>query len=72
MPVSPEKLLSVVREGAEKANCRLNWNMDHILAALCIIFGGAQFKENTDLWAVQRKGMIPPPRLWPFFVLRSF
>jgi hypothetical protein len=49
MPLSPEKLLSIVREGAEKANCSLTWNLDHIMAALCIIFGGAQFKENTEL-----------------------
>ncbi len=61
MPLSPEKLLGIVREGAEKANCSLTWNLDHILAALCIIFGGAQFKENTDLWAVTRRGMMPAP-----------
>jgi hypothetical protein len=69
MPVSPEKLLSIVRAGAEKANCKLNWNSDHILAALCFIFGGAQFKENTDLWALQRKGMIPSPDFGLFFCL---
>jgi hypothetical protein len=61
MPVSPEKLLSIVREGAQKANCKLNWNLDHIFAALCIIFGGAQFKEMTDLWSITKKGMMPPP-----------
>ena len=61
MPLSPEKLLSIVREGAEKANCSLTWNLDHIMAALCIIFGGAQFKENTELWAVTRRGMMPAP-----------
>jgi hypothetical protein len=47
MPLWPEKILSIVREGADKANCSLTWNLDHILAALCIIFGKAQFKENT-------------------------
>ncbi len=61
MPLSPAKLLQIVRGGAEKANCTLTWNLDHINAALCIIFGGAQFKEMTDLWAVKRKGMMPLP-----------
>jgi hypothetical protein len=54
-------LLSIVLEGADKANYKLSWSLDQILAALCIIFGGAQFKENTDLWAVTRKGMMTPP-----------
>jgi hypothetical protein len=61
MPLSPAKLLQIVRDGAAKANCTLTWTEDHINAALCIIFGGAQFKEMTDLWAVKRKGMMPPP-----------
>jgi hypothetical protein len=45
MPLSPEKLLGIVREDADKANCLLTWKLDNILAALCIIFGGAQFKD---------------------------
>ena len=32
-----------------------------IEAALTIIFGGAQFKEGTDLWATQNVGLMPPP-----------
>jgi len=61
MPVSPEKLLSIVRDGALKAKDKRAWTIDDIHAALCIIFGGAQFKEFTDLWAVKKKGMLPPP-----------
>jgi hypothetical protein len=72
-PLSPAKLLQIVRDGAEKANCQLSWSLDHINATLCINFGGAQFKECTDLWAITRKGMMPAtPGLWPFFIPRSF
>jgi hypothetical protein len=60
MPVSPEKLLSIVRDGALKAKDKRAWTIDDIHAALCIIFGGAQFKEFTDLWAVKKRGMLPP------------
>jgi hypothetical protein len=28
---------------------------------LCVIFGGAQFKDMTDLWSVKRKGMMTAP-----------
>ncbi len=41
MPLSPENLLGIVCEGADKANCSLTWNLDHIWAALCIIFWGS-------------------------------
>ncbi len=37
------------------------WEAEHINAALCIIFGGAQFKDMTDLWSIRRKGMTPAP-----------
>jgi hypothetical protein len=41
---------------------RKNWVEWHIEdAALAIIFGGAQFKEGTDLWTTQRVGLMPPP-----------
>ena len=45
MPLSPAKLLQIVRDGAEKANCTLSWNLDHINATLCIIFGGPNSKK---------------------------
>ncbi len=61
MPVSPEKMLSIARDGALKAKDKRAWILDDIHAALCIIFGGAQFKEFTDLWAVKKRGMFPPP-----------
>jgi hypothetical protein len=31
------------------------------MATLCIIYGGAQFKEGTDLWCLGQNGMMPAP-----------
>ena len=31
LPLSPESLLQIVREGSQRTNCRLKWNLDHIL-----------------------------------------
>ena len=61
MPLSKNTLLTLVRENAENDNANRVWSMWHIEAALAIIFGGAQFKEGTDLWATQRVGLMPPP-----------
>ena len=61
MPLSPEKLLEIVRDGGERCGDRTKWNIDHIFSALCILFGAGQFKEGTDLWSVRRKGMMPAP-----------
>ncbi len=60
-PLKEEDLLQIVRAGADKAKCRMAWEVKHIDAALCVIFGGAQFKDMTDLWSIKRKGMMPPP-----------
>ena len=61
MPLKQEDLLKIIREGADKANSRLTWEVEHVNAALCVIFGGAQFKDMTDLWSIKRKGMMPAP-----------
>ena len=61
MPLKPADLLTLVREGGDRANDKNHWKLEHIMAALCIIFGGAQFKEGTDLWCLTQKGMMPPP-----------
>ncbi len=61
MPLKLDDLLKIVRDGADKANCKLVWDADHINAALYVIFGGAQFKDMTDLWSVKRKEMMPAP-----------
>ena len=61
MPLKQEDLLKIIREGADKANSRVAWEVEHVNAALCVIFGGAQFKDMTDLWSIKRKGMMPAP-----------
>ena len=61
MPISKTGLLKIVRQNAEDDNDRRPWLGWHIDAALAIIFGGAQFKEGTDLWATQRVGLMPAP-----------
>jgi hypothetical protein len=64
MPLKPADLLALVREGSDKVKDRLDWKLEHIVAALSILFGGAQFKEGTDLWSVVVKGMLPSPDFW--------
>jgi hypothetical protein len=61
MPLSKEKLLQIVRDGADAAKDKRKWEIEHIEAALCIIFGGAQYKAGTHLWATHKKGMLRAP-----------
>ena len=61
LPLSPEKLLEIMRDGSARYGDKQKWNVDHIFSALCVLFGGGQFKEGTDLWSVRRKGMMPAP-----------
>ena len=61
MPLSRATLLNIVRENADEDGDKRIWLGWHIDATLAIIFGGAQFKEGTDLWATKRVGMMPPP-----------
>ena len=49
MPLSKDDLLQIVREGAQSARDKRVWQIEHIEAALYIIFGGAQYKEGTNL-----------------------
>ncbi len=49
MPLSKEKLLQIVRDGVAVAKDKRRWEIEHIEAALCIIFGGAQYKAGTSL-----------------------
>ena len=61
MPLTKEDLLQIVREGAQTARDRRQWQVEHIEAALCVIFGGAQYKAGTNLWATTKKGMLRAP-----------
>jgi len=62
-PVDRGWMLEVVRGRATEANDkhRNNWHKHHVDGFLTCIFGGTQFKPQTDLWAPERKGMMPPP-----------
>jgi hypothetical protein len=48
MPLSKEKLLQIVRDGAAVAKDKRKWEIEHIEAALCIIFGGAQYTMSQE------------------------
>jgi hypothetical protein len=61
MPLSKMTLLNIVRENADEEGDRRPWSPWHIDATLAIIFGGAQFKEGTDLWSTKKVGMLPAP-----------
>jgi hypothetical protein len=61
MPLSRTALLNIVRDNADEDGDKRLWLPWHIDATLAIIFGGAQFKEGTDLWSTKRVGMLPAP-----------
>ncbi len=62
LPLSPESMLQIMRDGTRRANQHDKWTVEDIFSCLFIIFGAGQFKEGTDLlWSVQRKGMMPGP-----------
>ncbi len=52
-------MLQIVRDAVAKD--KRKWEIEHIEATLCIIFGGAQYKAGTNLWGVQKKGMLRAP-----------
>ena len=63
MPLDRQTLLNIIRDNADEdgsADKRI-WEKWHVDAALAIIFGGAQFREGTDLWATKKVGMMPAP-----------
>ena len=61
MPLDREYLLDIIRVNADEDGDKRVWEAWHVDAALAVLFGGAQFKEGTDLWATKRVGMMPPP-----------
>ena len=61
MPLSRTTLLNIVRENADEDGDGRPWLPWHIDATIAIVFGGAQFKEGTDLWSTKRVGMLPAP-----------
>ena len=61
MPISHDFLLGIVQYRADQANDKRPYTRNHINGFLVCVYGGAQFKEGTDLWATERVGMMPPP-----------
>ena len=37
------------------------WREEHIMGYMCCLYGEAQYKKGTGLWATERKGMINAP-----------
>ena len=69
MPVTYDMLLEIVRERAAACCDKYkDWNMHHIEATFKVIFGGAQFKTGTDLWATETKGLMPPPDFGRYYI----
>ncbi len=66
MPLSRESLLQIIRKNADEDRDSRIWQPWHVDAALAVIFGGAQFKEGTDLWSTKRVGMMPAPDFGKF------
>ena len=61
MPLSKEKLLQIVRDGAAVAKDKRKWEIEHIEAALCIIFGGTTSCSNA-LHVLQQTEQVEPCR----------
>jgi hypothetical protein len=61
MPLDTDQLLHIIRENADEDGEKRLWVGWHVGAAIAIIFGGAQFKEGTNLWATKKVGMMPGP-----------
>jgi hypothetical protein len=61
MPLDRQTLLDIIRDNADEDGDKRLWDKWHVDAALAIIFGGAQFKEGTNLWSTKRVGMMSAP-----------
>ncbi len=61
MPLSKEKLLQIVRDGAAVAKDKRKGKIEHIEAALCIIFGGTTSCSNA-LHVLQQTEQVEPCR----------
>ncbi len=61
MPLYRQQLLDIVRDNADEDGDKRVWLACHIDATIAVLFGGAQFKEGTNLWATKKVGMMPAP-----------
>ncbi len=62
LPISHDFILDIVQYRADQANDKRPYTANHVNGFLVCLYGGAQFKEGTDLWATAPVGMMPPPR----------
>jgi hypothetical protein len=63
LPVTAEELLECVKFRAAEASDKYGrfWFKEHIMAYFVCLFGAAQFKPGTDLWAKTTNGTMPAP-----------
>ena len=61
LPISHDFILDIVQYRADQANDKRPYTANHVNGFLVCLYGGAQFKEGTDLWATAPVGMMPPP-----------
>ncbi len=56
MPLDRQTLLTIIRDNADEdgSTDKRIWEKWHVDAALAIIFGGAQFREGTNLWTTKK------------------
>ena len=61
LPVNLDGMLEVAKENAVKHKDKGLYDKTGLLQFLCQLYGGCQFASGTDLWATEKKGMMPPP-----------
>jgi hypothetical protein len=61
LPTSHDFTLDVAQHRADQANDKRRYTAHHARSFLACVCGGAQCKEDTDLWATKRVGMMPAP-----------
>ena len=59
--MSLEDMLKVAQEGAKRHNDGGTYALDGLLNFFCCFYGCAQFCKGADVWATEKRGMVPPP-----------
>jgi hypothetical protein len=72
LPISHDFILDIVQYRADQANDKRPYTANHVNGFLVCLYGGAQFKEGTDLWATAPVGMMPPPNFGRHLDKRRF
>ena len=61
LPISHDFILDIVQCRADQTSDKRRYTAHHVRGFLVCVYGGAQYKEGTDLWATKRVGMMPAP-----------